>query len=98
MRAGKLRHRIVIQEQRVVQNATTGEETKTWVDCFNVVASIEPLSTREFIAAQAQQSEVTGGWSSATRTESLPTCGSSTATKPTVSTGCRPTQSLGLSI
>ena len=60
MRAGKLRHRIVIQEQKVVQNATTGEETKTWVDCFNVAASIEPLSTREFIAAQAQQSEVTG--------------------------------------
>ena len=58
MRNGKLRHLIVIQELDLTQNATTGDMVKEWTDCFHVWASIEPLSAREFIAAQAAQSEV----------------------------------------
>lgn len=59
MRAGKLRHRVTLQKLIQAQNPVTGELTKQWVDLDSVWASIEYLSGREFIAAQAVQSEVT---------------------------------------
>lgn len=58
LRAGKLRHRILLQSPSYSQNGTTGEQTLTWVDEETVSASIEPLSAREFIAAQATQSQI----------------------------------------
>lgn len=57
--AGKLRHRLTIQRQSQTQNTTTGEITVAWVDVATVWGAIEPLSAREFIAANAQQSQVT---------------------------------------
>lgn len=36
----------------------TGEITNDWSNVANIWASIEPLSGREFIAAQAGQSEI----------------------------------------
>lgn len=59
LKAGPLRHRIRLDRPTYVQNTTTGEQTLTWVVVATVWARIEPLSAREFIAAQANQSEIT---------------------------------------
>ena len=56
--AGRLRHWVTLQSRTLVQDPTTGEDVLTWVDQASVYAAVEPLSTREFIAAQATQSEV----------------------------------------
>lgn len=60
LEAGKLRWRITIQKQAIVQNPQTGEQVTTWEDFkTSIPASIEPLSAREFIQAAAVQSRVT---------------------------------------
>ena len=59
--SGVLRHRIAIQEQLEEQDSDTGEITHVWATVSgmgNVPAEIVPLSAREFIAAQATQSEI----------------------------------------
>ncbi len=59
LKAGRLRHRVHIQARQDVQDPDTGDVTPTWVTVWpNVPAAIEPLSAREFIAAQAVQSQV----------------------------------------
>jgi SPP1 family predicted phage head-tail adaptor len=62
MRAGRLRHRIRIEQPVKTQNPTTGAlDVVSWQTvpgCDKLAAAIEPLSTRDFISAQAQQSEV----------------------------------------
>lgn len=58
MEAGKLRHRITIQRPIRTQNPVSGTITQAWEDVATVWASIEALSAREFIAAQAVQSKV----------------------------------------
>lgn len=62
MRAGRLRHRIDIQRKVTERNPETGallgESWETvWEKC---PAAVEPLSSREFIAAKAEQIEATG--------------------------------------
>ena len=59
MQAGKLRHRITLQEPVKVQNPTTGAVINAWRDVATVWAEVSPLSAREFIAAQASQGEIT---------------------------------------
>ena len=54
--AGKLRHRVVIQEARETQNQNTGAMNVAWVDVATVWAAIEPLSAREFVTAQTEVS------------------------------------------
>lgn len=56
--AGKLRHRIKIQEPKE-SRTDTGDVLITWKDVAEVWASVEPLSVREFIAGQAMKSQVT---------------------------------------
>lgn len=56
--AGKLRHQVELQEQRIAQDPNTGEMLTTWVTIARPWAEIVPLSAREFIAAGAEQSEV----------------------------------------
>ena len=58
IKAGKLRHRVKFQAPGLVQDPVTGEMQPGWTDFASVWASIEPLSARDFIAAQANQSEV----------------------------------------
>ena len=59
--AGRLRHRVDIQKPVKVQNSTSGASRVNWsTEWAAVPAAIEPLSAREFIAAQAQQSQITG--------------------------------------
>lgn len=58
MKAGKLRHRIEIQDYTESQDGTTGAVTKSWSTFAEVWAAIEPLSAKEFMAAQSEQSKV----------------------------------------
>lgn len=61
MRAGSLRHRITFQAQGLVQDSATGEMLPVWETVWEKVpASVEPLSARDLIAAQASQSEASG--------------------------------------
>lgn len=58
MRIGKLRHRVTIERPGSTQDPNTGEMIPGWAPVATVWASVEPLSAREFIAAQAGQSEI----------------------------------------
>lgn len=58
MRAGKLRHTIAIERATSEPNEI-GEMIPTWAPIATVAASIEPLTGREYYAAQSLQSEVT---------------------------------------
>ncbi|SDF69755.1 phage head-tail adaptor, putative, SPP1 family [Onishia taeanensis] len=58
MQTGKLRHRVTIERPMRTQDPTTGEMVSGWSAVATVWASIDPLSAREFIAAQAGQSEI----------------------------------------
>ena len=61
MRSGKLRQRITIQSSGLVQDTESGEMITAWSSVWEKVpASVEPLSARDLIAAQAGQSEATG--------------------------------------
>jgi SPP1 family predicted phage head-tail adaptor len=61
MRAGRLRHRIDIQRKVTGRDPDTGEVIKeSWVTKWEKCpAAFEPLSSREFIAAKAEQGEAT---------------------------------------
>ena len=60
MRAGDLRHRIIIQHQTAQQDSATGEMAKAWVDFAHLWAAVDPLSARDLVAAQASQSQASG--------------------------------------
>lgn len=53
MRAGKLRRRASLQ-RKVVTQGTYGEENVSWAEYALVWAAVEPLTGREFVAAQGQ--------------------------------------------
>lgn len=58
--AGRLRHKVTIQEPRQQQNPDTGAIRTVWLDfATNVAAEIAPLSVREFIASSQMQSQIT---------------------------------------
>jgi SPP1 family predicted phage head-tail adaptor len=57
MRAGRLRHRVVLQ-RRSESQGTTGEVTWGWATLATVWASVEPVTGRQFFAAAQVQSEV----------------------------------------
>lgn len=58
MRAGRIRHRVTIQQRGTPSQNTHGEDTTPWVDQVTVYAEIKPLSGREFFTAQTTDSEV----------------------------------------
>lgn len=58
MRAGRLRHLVTIQSRTEGSNAFN-EPRPVWKHFATVYASIEPLSGREYFAAQQAQSDVT---------------------------------------
>jgi len=58
--AGRLRHRVTIEKPVEDQDPVTGEITRDWRAVFtDLPAAIEPVSVREFIAAQQTQSQIT---------------------------------------
>lgn len=61
MRAGRLRHRVDIQRKVSGRDSETGEMLEEhWVtEWARCPAAFEPLSSREFIAAKAEQDEAT---------------------------------------
>lgn len=59
MEAGKLNHRVEIQQLVETQDAVTGEITESWSTFATPWANIRFLSGREFVAAAAEQNEVT---------------------------------------
>lgn len=61
MKAGRLRHRVTIQDPVEEQDATSGAvEIIDWEDTFaDVHAEVEALSGREYLAAAQIQSEET---------------------------------------
>lgn len=59
--AGTLRHRIVIQQPIETQDGETGDPVITWQPVYSSVpAAVNFLSAREFISANAVQSEIVG--------------------------------------
>ncbi|WP_303748413.1 phage head closure protein [Stenotrophomonas pigmentata] len=56
--AGRLRHRVLIQQQVTIRD-DDGVQTTNWVDVATVWASVEPLSAREFIQSGQTQVAVT---------------------------------------
>jgi SPP1 family predicted phage head-tail adaptor len=54
---GRLRHRVELQAP-VETQSSSGSVSTAWVTQATVWAAIEPLSAREFIAAQSTQSQV----------------------------------------
>lgn len=58
MRAGKLRHRIVIEHVAETQD-TDGSVLETWSAFAAAQSSIEPVSGREYFDAQTTQADVT---------------------------------------
>jgi len=61
MQAGKLRHRVDIEEFTQVRDPDTGEFAEpAWVAKWpKCPARVEPLSSRDLVAAKAAQSEAT---------------------------------------
>lgn len=59
MRAGKMKHRVTIQENISFQDPYTGAVIKEWHDLATVWGEITSITGRELIAAQAEHLEVT---------------------------------------
>ena len=57
MKAGSLRHKITIQENAAL-NDGAGSQKAVWQDVCTVHAAIKPLSGRELIVSQAENSEI----------------------------------------
>lgn len=74
MRSGKLRHRVDFEAPGLQQDPVTGEMLEGWTLVWSKVpASIEALSARDLIAAQAGQSEISARIVIRYRTGILPT-------------------------
>jgi SPP1 family predicted phage head-tail adaptor len=58
MRAGRLRHRVTIQQRAGTQDSY-GQEDDDWNDVDTVWAAVEPLRGREFLEARREGAEVT---------------------------------------
>lgn len=57
--SGKLNKIITIQQPVKSQDPVSGDEVVVWENLFtDIYAAIEPLSVRDFVAAQAAQSEI----------------------------------------
>lgn len=59
--AGRLRHKIEIQYKVDAQDSTTGEMVTVWTKFVGPIwAAVDFMSAREFMAANAVQSEIVG--------------------------------------
>lgn len=57
--AGKLRHRMSLQRPDYSVDSTSGAQVLNgWVEVAKIFAAIEPLSAREFMAANAEQARI----------------------------------------
>ncbi|MGC8423244.1 head-tail adaptor [Chimaeribacter arupi] len=58
MRAGPLRHRIIIQRPASIR-LPSGQPEKTWVDSASLRAEVRDISGRELLSSGAELSEAT---------------------------------------
>lgn len=58
MQAGRLRHRLQLQQLVATQDADAGTVAESWADVATLWAEIVPLSGRELIAAASVQASV----------------------------------------
>lgn len=82
MRAGRLRHRIVVQRATDAIDQY-GDQTPSWSSLGTVWASVEPISSREYFAAAQTQGQVT------TRVTMRPICGVTITPKDRIKFGTR---------
>jgi len=59
MPAGTYRHRITLRESTATGRDAAGGEILTWSDVATVWAAVEPISGREYFAAQQVNAETT---------------------------------------
>lgn len=59
MKAGPLRHRVMLQEPLKTQDPETGAIVDSWVDVKKIWAEVTAVSARDFVAAQAFQKKIT---------------------------------------
>lgn len=59
MKAGPLRHRVMLQEPVKSQDPETGAIIDSWDDVKSIWAEVTPVSARDFVAAQAYQNQIT---------------------------------------
>lgn len=57
--AGRLRHRVRLESPTATQDGETGAPVMGWADEGDVWAAIEPVSVKDFIAADQRQANVT---------------------------------------
>lgn len=57
--AQELNRKITFQAYTTTTDPSTGYPTEAWADVASVFAKVEPLVGREFLAAEATQSQVT---------------------------------------
>lgn len=58
MRAGTLRHRVELQRPGAGVDPDTGAVLEGWTSVRTIWASVQPLSTREFLAAGESQGKL----------------------------------------
>lgn len=58
--AGMLRHKVILLKKTVTGQTNSGAEVIEWLPIGNTLASFHKLSARDFIAANAAQSQVSG--------------------------------------
>lgn len=56
--AGKLRHRLELQRPVETQDLNTGAINVVWVRIATIWGAIEPMSAKEFITAQSEDSKI----------------------------------------
>lgn len=56
--AGKLRHKVTLQEKAISRDPVTGDVISAWIDIATIRAQIVPLSVREFMAGAIENSRV----------------------------------------
>lgn len=59
MRAGRLRHRIVLEQPTTTRSAATGEPVDTWTIFASRHAEVRPLNGRAYFAARQHAADVT---------------------------------------
>lgn len=62
MNAGKYRHKVTVQKRTVTGQTSTGAEIVDWITAFPTRAGFNKLSARDFIAANANQSQIIGNF------------------------------------
>lgn len=56
--AGRLRHRVRIEQPVETQDSVSGSIEIEWQEVVTVWAGIEPVSAKEFVAAQSETSKI----------------------------------------